>query len=70
MLNGGLLVRLQIGNESKVDDIKGAIEKTAQLTTSFKPVKEVNICGECGYKDEKLGDKCPKCKSPYIIRNS
>lgn len=70
MLNGGLLVRLRIDKESKVDDIKNAIEKTAQLTPSFKPVKEVTICGECGYKNEKLGDKCLKCKSPYIIRNS
>ncbi len=70
MLNGGLLVRLEIDKESKIDDIKNAIEKTAQLTPSFKPVKEVTICGECGYKNEKLGDKCTKCKSPYIIRNS
>ncbi|MEE9563396.1 MAG: ArsR family transcriptional regulator, partial [Nitrosopumilaceae archaeon] len=70
MLNGGLLVRLQIDNESTVDDIKAAIEKTAQLTPSFKPVKEITICGECCYKGEKLGDKCPKCKSPFIIRNS
>ena len=70
ILNGGLLVRLQIDDESKVDDIKTAIEKTAQLIPSFKPVREVTICGECCYKGEKLTDKCPKCKSPYIIRNS
>jgi len=70
ILNGGLLVRLQIDDESKVDDIKTVIEKTAQLIPSFKPVKEVTICGECCYKGEKLTDKCPKCKSPYIIRNS
>ena len=70
MLNGGLLVRLQVDKESKIDDIKNAIDKTAQLIPSFKPVKEVTICGECGYKNEKLGDKCTKCKSPYIIRNS
>ena len=70
ILNGGLLVRLQIDDESKVDDIKAAIEKTAQLIPSFKPVREVTICGECCYKGEKLTDKCPKCKSPYIIRNS
>ncbi|MFB5611336.1 MAG: anaerobic ribonucleoside-triphosphate reductase, partial [Nitrosopumilaceae archaeon] len=70
MLNGGLLVRLEIGDDAKDDDIKAAIEKCAQLTPSFKPIKEVTICGECCYKGEKLGDKCPKCKSPYIIRNS
>ncbi len=70
ILNGGLLVQLQLDNESKVDDIKNTIEKTASLTSSFKAVKEVSICGECGYKDEKLSEKCTKCKSPYIIRNS
>ncbi len=70
ILNGGLLVQLQLDNESKVDYIKNTIEKTALLTSSFRAVKEVSICGECGYKDEKLSDKCTKCKSPYIIRNS
>ena len=70
MLNGGLLVQLQLGDDSKVDDIKSTIEKAAQLTPTFKPVKQVRICVECGYKDEKLTDKCPKCKSPYIIQNS
>jgi len=70
LLNGGLLVQLRIDSEAKVDDIKSTIEKTALLTSSFKTIKEVSICGECGYKDEKLGDKCPKCKSPFIIRNS
>ena len=70
MLNGGLLVQLQLGDDSKVDDIKSTIEKAAQLTPTFKLVKQICICGECGYKDEKLTDKCPKCKSPYIIRNS
>ena len=67
MLNGGILVKLQIDGDAQTADIKKAIEKTSELTSSFKPVKQVSICGECGYKDEKLGDKCPKCKSPYII---
>jgi len=70
MLNGGLLVQLQLDNESKVDDIKVILEKTVSLTPSFKPIKQISICGECGYKDEKLEEKCPKCKSLYIIRNS
>ena len=70
LLNGGLLVQLRIDNEAKVDDIKSTIEKTALLTSSFKAVKQVSICGECGYKDEKLVDKCPKCKSPFILQNS
>ena len=67
MLNGGLLVRLMIANDASVDDIKKTIEKTSELTATFKPIKQVPICGECGFKDEKLGDKCPKCKSPYIV---
>ena len=70
MLNGGLLVTLVLNKEAKIDDVKQAIEKTAQLTPTFRPLKEVSLCGECGYKDEKLDEKCPKCKSPYIIRNS
>jgi len=70
LLNGGLLVQLRIDNDAKVDDIKSTIEKTALLTSSFKTIKQVSICGECGYKDEKLGNKCPKCKSPYILQNS
>lgn len=70
MLNGGLLVTLVLNKEAKIDDVKQAIEKTAQLTPTFRPLKEVSLCGECGYKDEKLDEKCPKCKSPYIIRTS
>ena len=67
MLNGGLLVSLKIGEELGTDDIKKTIEKTANLTSSFRPIKQVPICGECGFKGEKLSEKCPKCKSPYII---
>jgi len=67
ILNGGLLVKLNISSDSKADDIKKSIEKAAELTNSFTVVKNVPICGECGFKDEKLSDKCPKCKSPYII---
>ena len=67
LLNGGLLVSLKIDKDSGTDDIKKALEKTAEFTPSFRPVKAVPICGECGFKDEKLSEKCPKCKSPYII---
>lgn len=67
MLNGGLLIRLKFDKEDQISDIQKAIEKVSGLIGSFKPVKEVPICGECGYKDAKLADKCPKCKSPYII---
>ena len=67
ILNGGLLTNLQIGTESGPSEIKKAIEKTAALIASFRPIKQVPICGECGFKDEALSEKCPKCKSPYII---
>ncbi|MCE2615104.1 MAG: helix-turn-helix domain-containing protein [Nitrosopumilus sp. (ex Thoosa mismalolli)] len=67
LLNGGLLVNLNIDKDAKVADIKKSIEKTAELTTSFRPVKEIAICGECGFKDEPFDDKCPKCKSPYVV---
>ncbi len=67
LLNGGLLVNLDIDKNAKVADIKKSIEKTAKLTASFRPVKEIAICGECGFKDRPFKDKCPKCKSPYIV---
>ncbi len=67
LLNGGLLVKLMIPTDASADDVKKIIEKTSELTASFKPIKQVPICGECGYKEEKLADKCPKCKSSYII---
>ncbi len=67
LLNGGLFVALNIDKNAKVDEIKKSIEKTSQLTSSFKPVRITAICGECGFKDEPFDDKCPKCKSPYIV---
>ena len=67
ILNGGLSVSLQIADDAQIVDIKKSIEKTAELTNSFKPVKSIAICGECGFKDEPFTDKCPKCKSPYIV---
>jgi len=67
LLNGGLFVGLNIDKDAKVDEIKKSIEKTFQLTSSFKPVRITAICGECGFKDEPFDDKCPKCKSPYVV---
>lgn len=67
LLNGGLLIRLKFEKDSKVEDIRKSLEKAGDLVGSFRPVKEVPICGNCGYKDEKLFEKCPSCKSPYII---
>ena len=67
ILNGGLLVQVHFERDSKVEDIKKSIEKAGDLVSSFRPSKEVPICGNCGFKDEKLFEKCPSCKSPYII---
>ena len=67
LLNGGLLVTLEIDKDAKVDEIKKSIEKASEFTSSFKPIKKTAICGECGFKDEPFKDKCPKCKSPYVV---
>ena len=67
LLNGGLLVTLDIDKNMKVDEIKKSIEKTSELVPSFKLVRKTPICGECGFKDEPFEDKCPKCKSPYVV---
>jgi ribonucleoside-triphosphate reductase len=67
LLNGGLLVTLEIDKDAKVDEIKKSIEKASEFTSSFKPIKKIAICGECGFKDEPFKDKCPKCKSPYVV---
>ena len=67
LLNGGLLVTLKIDKDAKVAEIKKSIEKVAALVPSFKPIIKIAICGECGFKDQAFEDRCPKCKSPYII---
>jgi len=67
ILNGSMLVQLNIPKGTKANEIKKIIEKTSSLISSFKPVMKVPICGNCGLKDEKLADKCPVCKSPFII---
>ena len=67
ILNGGLLIQITIPKGTNAGDIKKVIEKGANITSSFKPVMQAPICGNCGFKDEKLGDKCPTCKSTYIL---
>ena len=67
ILNGGLLIQITMPKGTNAGDIKKVIEKGASITSSFKPVMQTPICGNCGFKDEKLGDKCPACKSTYII---
>jgi len=67
LFNGGLFVTLNINKDVKVTEIKKSIEQMSLLTPSFKPIKTIAICGECGFKDEQFENKCPKCKSPYVI---
>ena len=66
MPDGGLLTKIKFSKDAKADEIKNIIEKASDLLSTFRPVK-VAFCPNCGLKDEKLCDKCPKCKSPYII---
>ena len=67
MLNGGLLVQLKIPDTMDSSGIKKAIEKAGELLGSFRPVRKVPICSNCGLKEEKISEKCPVCKSPYIL---
>ena len=67
ILNGGLLLKVNFDKKTKSGDIKSAIEKIGLLTSSFKAVLDVPVCGNCGFKGEKLVDKCPTCKSQYIL---
>ena len=66
-LNGGLFTQVKIPNGSKITEIKKNIEKISSLTNSFKLIMRVPLCGNCGMKDQTLSDKCPSCKSSYII---
>ena len=67
ILNGGLLVPLKIPEGTKVTQIKKLIEKACGIIDSFKPVIKIPVCGNCGFKGEKLTDKCPTCKSTFVI---
>ena len=67
ILNGGLLLKVNFEKKTKSGDIKSAIEKISLLTSSFKPVLDVPVCGNCGIKGEKLVDNCPTCESQYIL---
>ena len=67
ILNGGLLVTLNIKKDANVDGIKASIEKAAGLVPSFTPIKDVPICGECGFKDGTFTERCTSCKSSYML---
>ena len=66
-LTGGLMVRLEAGALRSPEEIRPAIEKFSALLPSFMPVVRVPICGACGYKDATISERCPRCRSPYII---
>ena len=67
ILNGGLLVQLKIPDTMDSSGIKKAIEKAGDLLGSFRPIRKVPICSNCGLKEEKIAEKCSVCKSPYIL---
>jgi len=67
ILNGGLLIQLKIPDTMDSSGIKKAIEKAADLLGSFRPIRKVPICSNCGLKEEKIAEKCSVCKSPYIL---
>ncbi|VVC05438.1 Anaerobic ribonucleoside-triphosphate reductase [uncultured archaeon] len=67
MLNGGFLVQLKIPDNMETSGIKKAIEKAGELLGSFRVVRKIPICSNCGLKEEKIKEKCPLCKSPYIL---
>ena len=67
ILNGGLLLKINFDKKSKTTELKSVIEKLGSLTSSFKPILHVPVCGNCGFKGDKLVDKCPTCKSQYIL---
>lgn len=67
LLKGSLLVRVVMSPGMSEEEVKGALEKSASLFSSFCPVVEVQLCGECGYKGDGFTEKCPKCKSSYML---
>ena len=67
ILNGGLLLKINFDKKSKATELKSVIEKMGSLTSSFKPILHVPVCGNCVFKGDKLVDKCPTCKSQYIL---
>ena len=68
LLNGGLLVTLEIDKNAKVlMKSKNQLRKHLPYYLLSNLLRSIAICGECGFKDEPFEDKCPKCKSPYIV---
>ncbi len=67
IVNGGLLTRVIIDKNKKLHEITKLIEHTCRTLTTFKLIKPISICGNCGFKDGQNMDKCMSCNSPYII---
>ena len=67
LLKGNLLVRVSVRRGTPASLVRAAIEKAASLLPSFCAVAEVPLCGECGFKGDGFAEKCPKCKSSYIL---
>lgn len=67
LLKGSLLVRVVLRRGMSSAQIREVLEKAASLFSSFCPVVEVPLCGECGFKGDGFSEKCPKCKSSYIL---
>ena len=67
ILNGGLLTRIIVDRNKTLNEITKLIEHACKTLTTFKLLKPISICGNCGFKDGKNMDKCIACNSPYII---
>ena len=67
LLKGSLLVRVVLRRGLSSQQVGEILEKSASLFSSFCPVVEVPLCGECGFKGDGFAEKCPKCKSSYIL---
>ena len=67
ILNGNLSTQITMQQGTDADKIKKVIEKAASITNSFKLIMQISTCGNCGFKDDKIVEKCPNCKSTYII---
>ena len=67
ILNGNLFVQIEMQKGTDAERIKKVIEKAASITNSFKLIMQISTCGNCGFKDDKIVEKCPNCKSTYII---
>ena len=67
LLKGSLLVRVVLRRGMSSSQASEALAKAASLFSSFCPVVDVPLCGECGFKGDGFAEKCPKCKSSYIL---